>query len=508
MPDVTDMELLRDYRQGSEQAFAELIQRHINLVYSTALRHVGIAAHAEEIAQAVFVILARKAAALRPDTILEAWLYETTRLTSLSFLRGEWRRQRREQEAYMQSILQQTSGDTTWNQIAPLLDEAMARLGKKDREAVVLRFFKEKNLREVAMAMNVSESAAQSRVHRALDKLRRYFSKRGVDSTTAIIAGEISSHSIHAAPAGLEKTILAVAIAKGAAASTSTLTLVKGAMKLMAWTKAQTAIAAGVIVLLAAGTATITVKHIQNSKNDAVWEVENPTPDMLTKFPPLIKIVPAKFPNRRMSTQVSLGPSSLGIGVPLQSILRVAYDSDTLIDPKKRLRLLLLTKIPLVKYDYIANFAPDDFAQEENEQLSGNVEALQEVLKKQFGLVGRRETIVTNVLLLKVEYPGASGLESATAPNQVRPNQKPGEISFQDHGGCRVLAGALENNFRMPVMDGTGLTNDYYYDLTWTSSGGARQNQLNLKKALLDQLGLELVPTNMPIEMLVVEKAD
>jgi tetratricopeptide (TPR) repeat protein len=81
MPDVSDMDLLRDYqRQGSEEAFAELVRRHVNLVYSAALRHAGIAAHAEEITQAVFVILARKAAGLRPDTILDAWLYETTRL--------------------------------------------------------------------------------------------------------------------------------------------------------------------------------------------------------------------------------------------------------------------------------------------------------------------------------------------------------------------------------------------------------------------------------------------
>src|ERR1035438_10394139 len=101
MPDVSDMELLRDYgRQGSEAAFAELVRRHINLVYSAALRHVGIAVHAEEITQAVFVIRAGKAAGLCPDTVLDAWLYETTRLTSLSFLRGERRRQFREHEAY------------------------------------------------------------------------------------------------------------------------------------------------------------------------------------------------------------------------------------------------------------------------------------------------------------------------------------------------------------------------------------------------------------------------
>src|SRR5438270_1380937 len=107
MPDVSDTELLQEYdRQGSEEAFAELVRRHINLVYSAAFRHVGNSAQAEEISQAVFVILSRKAAGLRQNAILEAWLYETTRLTSLSFLRGERRRQFREQEAYMQSVLQ------------------------------------------------------------------------------------------------------------------------------------------------------------------------------------------------------------------------------------------------------------------------------------------------------------------------------------------------------------------------------------------------------------------
>ena len=143
MTDVSDIELLREYgRQGSDEAFAELVRRHINLVYSAALRHVGVAAQAEEITQAVFVILARKAAGLRPGTILDAWLYETTRLTSLSFLRGERRRQFREQEAYMQSSLGESDGNSIWNQVGPLLDESMARLSKADREAVVLRFFK------------------------------------------------------------------------------------------------------------------------------------------------------------------------------------------------------------------------------------------------------------------------------------------------------------------------------------------------------------------------------
>ena len=264
MQDVPDMELVQNYhQQGSEEAFAELVRRHIGLVYSAALRRVGIAAQAEEITQAVFIILARKAASLRPDTVLEGWLYETTRLTSFSFLRRERRRQLHEQEAYMQSTLQEPGEASAWQQLAPLLDEAMSRLGKKDRDAVILRFFKEKNLGEVAAALKVTELAAQKRVSRALEKLRTFFTKRGVVSTTAIIAGAISANSVHAAPVALAKSVTAVAVAKGAAVSVSTLTLIKGALQLMAWAKAKTAILAVAGLLFAAGTTAITVKAIQ-----------------------------------------------------------------------------------------------------------------------------------------------------------------------------------------------------------------------------------------------------
>ncbi|MGO8926294.1 MAG: RNA polymerase sigma factor [Limisphaerales bacterium] len=271
MLNVSDMELLQNYhQQGSEDAFAELVRRHISLVYSAALRPVGIAAQAEEITQAVFIILARKAASLRPDTVLEGWLYETTRLTALSFLRGERRRQFREQEAYMQSTLQESAEASTWQQLAPLLDEAMSGLGKKDRDAVILRFFMKKDLGEVAAALKLTEAAAQSRVHRALKKLHRHFNRRGLSSTTAMIAGELSANSVHAAPVVLAESVTAVAVTKGAAASGSTLTLIKGALKLMAWAKVKMAVVVGVGVLLAGGVATVALSGKPSDRAGAV----------------------------------------------------------------------------------------------------------------------------------------------------------------------------------------------------------------------------------------------
>ncbi len=265
MGELNDIALLGEYsRSGSEEAFASLVTRHVNLVYSVALRHVRVPAHAEEIAQAVFVILARKARSLGHVQILEGWLHETTRLTALSFLRGERRRQVREQEAYMQSSLQTQNDAATWESFAPLLDKGLAQLNSKDRDALILRFFKDRTVREVAEAMGLKENAAQQRILRAVEKLRSYFSRHGVVVPAAVVTEAITAHSVQAAPGALAHSITTFAAAKGAAASASTLTLIKGALKTMAWTKSQSTIAASVIALSLA--APFLLQHTANAK--------------------------------------------------------------------------------------------------------------------------------------------------------------------------------------------------------------------------------------------------
>lgn len=263
MPEPDDQQLLAEFTSAnSETAFAALVGRYVNLVYSTALRFAGNAQAAEEISQAVFIILARKAAGLRRGVVLSGWLYQTARLTAANYVKQDIRRQRREQEAYMQSTLNEPKAPD-WEDIAPLLDEAMGGLGEADRNAIVLRFFENKTSREVAAAFKTTEAAAHMRVHRALEKLHKFLTKRGVVSTTAIVAGVVSSNSVHAAPAGLANTLSTVALAKGAAASASTLTLVKGALKVMAWSKVKT-ITAGVVttLLVAGGVGIVTIETI------------------------------------------------------------------------------------------------------------------------------------------------------------------------------------------------------------------------------------------------------
>ena len=263
MPDAQDMDLVREFaRHNSEAAFTELVRRHIALVYSVARRCTGNDSDAQDVTQAVFIILARKAAGLRERTLLPGWLYETTRFTAARLLRTNARRQRREEEAYMQSTLNEADTADVWEKLSPHLEAAMSKLAERDRALLVLRFYQNKSGPEAAALMGIREDAAHKRVSRALDKLRKFFTKRGVDSTAATIAETISANSVQAAPVALAKAVTAVALTKGAAASASTLTLIKGALKIMAWTKAKTAIIAGTVVLLAAGTTTIAVKEI------------------------------------------------------------------------------------------------------------------------------------------------------------------------------------------------------------------------------------------------------
>ena len=222
-----DLVLLTRYtRDRAEDAFAEIVRRHVDLVHSAALRQVRSPQLAEEVAQSAFADLARNAYRLAPDTILTAWLYQVTRRTAIDVVRREARRQLREHIATEMNTMNATTED--WTHIEPLLDDAMSALDETDRAAVLLRYFENKSLREVGQTLGTSDDAMQKRVSRAVERLREFFAKRGVTVGASGLVVVISANAVQAAPVGLAVTISTAATLIGTTiATTATATAVK-----------------------------------------------------------------------------------------------------------------------------------------------------------------------------------------------------------------------------------------------------------------------------------------
>jgi len=244
-----DMALVQAYAaEQSEAAFATIVSRHVGLVYSAAFRQLHDSHMAQDVTQAVFVILARKAAVLSPDTVLSGWLYRTTLFACADVRRRELRRQQREQEALMEASIETGDTQTVWPKLAPVLEEAMTRLRDRDRDALVLRFFENKSMKEIAAALGLEERAAQKRVLRALEKLRGFFARRGITFSAALISGAIAANSVSAAPASV--TALATAAAATRNATESTNVIIRGALNAMIWAKLKFALSVSAAALL------------------------------------------------------------------------------------------------------------------------------------------------------------------------------------------------------------------------------------------------------------------
>jgi RNA polymerase sigma factor (sigma-70 family) len=246
-----DNQQLRQYaEEGSEQAFGQLVERYLDLVYCAAMRKVGGDTHlAQEVAQTVFSNLAKKARVIPKDVVLGGWLYRDTCFTAAQAIRSERRRRVREQEALAMKALQ-AEPEPGWERLAPFLDEAMQRLRDHDRNAIVLRYFERRDLRSVGQALGTSEEGARKRVARAVDKLREYFHKRGVTLSAATVASLVAGHAVTAAPVGLAAAITGPALASAAMAGAGVAQLI---MEVMAASKVKAGL---VSVLCVAGLAT------------------------------------------------------------------------------------------------------------------------------------------------------------------------------------------------------------------------------------------------------------
>ena len=514
--------LLRQYADNnSDDAFTALVTRHINLVYSVALRQAGNPHAAQEITQTVFIILARKAASLRHDKALTGWLFQTTRLTANNFIRSEIRRLRREGEAYMQSVLDET-GTEVWSRIAPLLDSAVAGLREKDRQAILLRFYEGRNLRDVGLAVGASEDAAEKRVNRALEKLRSFFAKRGVSSTTAILAGTISANSVHAAPVALAKTVTAVALAKGATASISTLTLVKGALKIMAWTKAKTAVVTGVVVLLTTASVTPYVWYYHlapdawRNRFEAAYSLKNGE---------LLRYIPPPFIRERMTyyrtdetNQARAIPSGPDYVVFRQSGSELRRASMGFGYKQHSLQQILGGYFNFWRYEFddpdqLLNISlPGDWTIREDANREDLLAALEPIIQKAAGrrIHFEKRAVERDVI---VAHGTAKDLDWQTKVQIYAEKKVQGGDSGTSHGNLQGLVGAVGepigiymiNEAKTVEPEPKGAASfgwDYYLDAN-SSKMGDRREELTDKvlKNVAEQTGLTFTRERRPVDV-------
>ena len=242
---LTTQELLATYvRTGSEPAFREILTRYVDLVYSSAVRLVGGDAHlAKDVVQRVFLDLAKMARRLPANVMLGGWLHRHTCLMASTVMRGERRRQLRERQAVEMNALE-NQPDNYLQEVAPVLDEAINKLGKEDRTAILLRFFEQLDYRKVGEILGSSEEAAKKRVSRALEKLHGLLTARGVTLSAAALATGLTTSAIKAAPAGLVAGLAGTAMASAAASNGFGSSL----LKLMMTSKISAGLASAVIV--------------------------------------------------------------------------------------------------------------------------------------------------------------------------------------------------------------------------------------------------------------------
>jgi RNA polymerase sigma factor (sigma-70 family) len=263
---MDDRELLAEYvERRSPEAFGALVERYVHLVYSAAARQAGDQHLAEDVTQGVFLVLAQKAGRLRRETVLGAWLLKVTRYAALDAMKMAARRRTHEERAaYMRPETDTTDDAARWAEIRGVLDEALVNLPEKDRRVIVLRFFEQRSVEDVAERMGVTREAAKQRLFRAIEKLRARLGSKGatVPAAAAALAALIGARAVEAAPVGLAGSTVAAATVSGTSGSAVAFGIAKGTVNVMAWAKVKIAATVAAAALVVGSTTALVVMRV------------------------------------------------------------------------------------------------------------------------------------------------------------------------------------------------------------------------------------------------------
>jgi RNA polymerase sigma factor (sigma-70 family) len=313
-----DRQLLAEFcAGGSERAFREIVERNLPLVYGTAMRLLNGDSHlAEDVAQAVFSNLARKARSLPREIVLAGWLHRDTRFTALEVLRKERRRKVRELEAAAMHEAESEAHPIVWSSIQPILDALLDELDDEDRHALLLRFLERRPLLAVGKALGITEDTARKRVRRALEKLRRSLIARGITTTGGALGAVLTSRGAEAVPAGLSARLVMSALA-----TAGTTASVVSLYTLMASTKVITLTTVAAVLLLASVS---TVKFNRTTRgHDGASETTRPRTESGNR-PSLLSRMFVRTKGQEEAQPQS--PDDATIGLALERLQKALHD--------------------------------------------------------------------------------------------------------------------------------------------------------------------------------------
>jgi RNA polymerase sigma factor (sigma-70 family) len=311
---MTDVELLNQHRNGSDSAFTDLVRRHLGWVYGLARRRLRDSHQADDVAQAVFILLHSKAPHFAGDGSLIAWLHKTAWYVTETAARGEQRRRVRETEAAKIRPSVDSLEPKEWQELAPLLDRLIDELSKSDREIILLRYYRELSIEELAAQIQTTPGAARKRVERAVEKLRVLAAKSGQTLSEATLSAGLAAFVKLAPPSGLLSTATVAAGApQGSALAAPSIRLVKGALTMMTVTKLKiVGVCAFAIVLAGAtiGGATWMIAGGQTAQDVAQSPATAPSPDADNTPQPPPPQLPPPSPYAADSSIPKLAPYS------------------------------------------------------------------------------------------------------------------------------------------------------------------------------------------------------